>query len=884
MLTAGPAWTAPADGTQTTTPRDDQVTAPGATGSPPSGASPGAAALPVANSPAGPGPQPTGPPAASPAGPGQQPTGSPANSPAGPSPQPTGGSPAGSPGGPGRQPTGSPAWASATTPGPLLAGAEEVLVLTGRADLAFAEACLRQARAGGARTTVVFDGRGEATLGDGTAAMRDVLPVPVMCRSGGAFRARVVIAASAGGATVSIGSGDATPAGWGRDAEVWTHLTADGATTPTLITDLADWLRRLPELLWIEPVGVERLEAVAALLAARPHGAEADEPLLLVNDQVPIVEQLPFATGADRLGVAANAFDPAGRAFAEIARAVRALQVRLLVPAGVRCDVAGLTAVLDEVGGFDETGEVLVQTPADGRYTQAGILEWWTGDAGVLVTGSLECTPESLLVTSADPGGHVELALLQEVTASLLDVPAARDVALDEPALRSRTPEGAPAAVSRVLAVRLHADRVEAHLVAAGSTAPDGLVATVGETSVKLPWTGAQGRLHTYVAEGVTLSGRAAQIRAADGTQFGTAVVSDVAVAVTRYSHPSPLEFRDLANVFGDADDLEGLFAAVSQLASGRTPRYGTAAAERRAAEEERLRGVVGPALLDFAFGRSLVDAGGELAIAVAGMDPGQIERLRQQVLRLGGAASGWPLPARLAAFRIVLVLAGAGLWPAPQDWTPLLAAGLDALIAADDEAFAGEQAALATVGIAAVHHGHLLSPLGGFEDLRAQVRLDQTPPEELVGQYAEGLAGDVLGTEFQAAGIAADAGELLVRSAFDEAVDAIPESVGTVQRSDSGGVLVDTSKDPRRTTLLVLDLLRDFPDTHVTVRGGAGTETHGWWNGRRLVLLSPFGGRWRGSLWPGLMTGIAMYAKGAAPLPAAARTWITEVAEMPEN
>ncbi|WP_433089589.1 hypothetical protein ACQP1P_23795 [Dactylosporangium sp. CA-052675] len=784
--------------------------------------------------------------------------------------------------------TAGPAWTASAdspqTPAPLLSGAEEVLVLTSSADLDFAEACLRQARAAGARTTVLFDARAGATVGDGVAAVREVLPVPVVCRSGGTFRARIIIAASPSAATVSIGSGDATPGGWGRDAEVWTHLVADGATVPTLITDLADWLRRLPGLLWIEPVGVERLEAVAALLTARPHAAEADEPLLLANDQVPIVEQLPFAAGADRLGIATNAFDPAGRAFGEIARAVRALQVRLLVPSGVRCDTAGLTAALDEVGGFDETGEVLLQTATDGRYRGAGVVEWWTGDTGVLVTGGLACTPESLLVTAADPGGNCELALLLEVTESLLDERAARDVALGDASLAVRTPEPVPATAARMLALRVHADRVEASLVAAGSTAPDGLVVTVGETSVKLPWTGAEGRLHTYVAEGARLAGRSAQVRAADGTPLGTAVVSDVAVAVTRYTHPSPLEMRDLANVFGDAADLEALFAAVAQLASGRTPRHGVPAAERRAAEEERLRAIVGPALLDFAFGRAAVDAADELALAVMGMDSGQIERLRQQVLRLGGAAAGWPLPPRLAAFRIVLVLAAAGLWPAPQDWTPLVAAGLDSLIAADDEAFAGEQAALATVGIAAVHHGHLLSPLGGFEELRAQVRLDSDPPAELVARYAAGLAGDVLGTEFSAEGIAADAGELLVRSAFDDAVDAIPESVGTVQRSDAGGVLVDTSKDPRRTTLLVLDLLRDFPDTHVTVRGAAGTETHGWWNGRRLVLLQPFGGRWRGSLWPGLMTGIATYAKGASQLPTAARTWITEVAEMGEE
>ena len=57
-----------------------------------------------------------------------------------------------------------------------------------------------------------------------------------------------------------------------------------------------------------------------------------------------------------------------------------------------------------------------------------------------------------------------------------------------------------------------------------------------------------------------------------------------------------------------------------------------------------------------------------------------------------------------------------------------------------------------ATVGIAAVHHGHLLAPLAGFEDLRAGVRLDEAAPEELVARYADGLAGEILGAQFRAA------------------------------------------------------------------------------------------------------------------------------------
>ncbi|MEV6932441.1 hypothetical protein AB0M46_49225, partial [Dactylosporangium sp. NPDC051485] len=544
--------------------------------------------------------------------------------------------------------TAGPAWTatadSPQTPAPLLGGAEEVLVLTHRCDLAFVEELLRPARAAGAAVTVVYDATsGPVTPGDGEAPIRDLLPVPVVCRSGGQFRARVVICASRTAAQVSIGSGDATAEGWGRDAEVWTHLRAEGPTVPTLITDLAEWLLRLPAQLWIEPADAERLAAVAKLLTARPHAAEADEPLLLTNDQVPIVEQLPFPSGADRLSLCAPAFDPAGQTLAEIVRDVRPASTRLLLPAGVRCDPVGLLVALDDAP------QSTVRMPVSPRYVHAGALEWWTGDAGVVVTGGLDCTPESLQSTSAEPGGHCELGLLQEVTASLLDAVDAREVALDDDALAAEPPAEPAPAVARVLGVRLLAERVEAILFAPGATTPDGLVVSAGETAVKLPWATADGRLHTYTAEATALAGRTAQVRAADGTDLGAVPVTDVAGAVTRFTHASPLETLPLAALIGDAALLDALFAAVAQLASGRTPRYGTAPEERRASEETRLRGLVGPALLDLAFGRVPVPAGAtghedSLATVVAGLDTGQRDRLRQHVLRLGGAAAGWPL------------------------------------------------------------------------------------------------------------------------------------------------------------------------------------------------------------------------------------------------
>jgi hypothetical protein len=751
----------------------------------------------------------------------------------------------------------------------LVRDAEEVLVLTHACDLAFVEdVCVRQARAGGARVTVVYDANAGIDGSDPPRPpVRDYVPVPVLCRSGGAFHPKLVVTASATDAVVSIGSGNATEGGWRDRAEVWTHLRAAGPTVPLLFGDLADWLRRLPGLLWIDALGAERLNAVADLLAGRPVAAEPDEPMLLTNDLDPIVDQLPFpGGGVDRLSVAAPFFDPAAEGLTALIGGLRPAELRLVLTHGAHGDPAALTRALATAG------TARVQTPRDpgGAVRHHGkIVEWWAGQSAVVVSGSPDCTPAALLRTSADPGGNCELALLHETTTSVIDALDPVDTTLDSLGLGAAVVPSAAAPPTRVLTARIVHGRIE---VTTLGTAPASLV--VGSSTL-LP-TGGDGELRTFAADESheTRQSRTADVHTGDGELLGTVLVTDAGRALTRIARPSPLEQRPLAALIADEQQLNALFDALTVLAGVRVEAVaGEPATQRRAREEDRIRGAVGPALLDLALGRDATAL--DHPDAIEGLDDQRRDRLRQQVIGLALRSGGWPLPARLAAFRVVLVFTAAGLWPQAEDWTPIVAGALGNLLSVGSEAFGGEHAALATIGLVAVQRGYLsFGPAtpDDFEKLRDAGQLGEAP-DRLVDRYAAGLAGGAFGPRFAGDDIRADAEGLLSRSPFDEAVDAIPESVGTVARTAEGGVTVEALKDSRKTALLVLDLLRDFPDTHVAVQGASGVVVHGWWNGRRLLLATRTGGLWRAMLWPSLFTGIATYAR-ATPLPAAGRSW----------
>ncbi|MFG3417752.1 hypothetical protein [Micromonospora sp. NPDC048063] len=114
----------------------------------------------------------------------------------------------------------------------------------------------------------------------------------------------------------------------------------------------------------------------------------------------------------------------------------------------------------------------------------------------------------------------------------------------------------------------------------------------------------------------------------------------------------------------------------------------------------------------------------------------------------------------------------------------------------------------------------------------------------------------------------------VLGRTALHDAVDRLDGA----HVDGDGVVCVEAGRSSRHSLIAALDTLRDFPDVHVVAEGGP--ETHGWWNGRRLLVVTRSGPVWRAELWKGLLTGIAVFARGM-PLRPADQRW---TAPMPEE
>jgi hypothetical protein len=118
-----------------------------------------------------------------------------------------------------------------------------------------------------------------------------------------------------------IGSGNVTSAGWHHNAEIWTVLAASATEWPDTFVDLAAWLRRLPDVLYMDPFGASRIRDVAALLVAHPERATG--PQLAHNLDRPIVAAVPDLSGrggTDEFGVASPFLDGAASALRELTR------------------------------------------------------------------------------------------------------------------------------------------------------------------------------------------------------------------------------------------------------------------------------------------------------------------------------------------------------------------------------------------------------------------------------------------------------------------------------------------------------------------------------------------------------------------------------------
>lgn len=289
------------------------------------------------------------------------------------------------------------------------------LFLSYTGDLGFFEAfALGVTQASGARITVVDDAA-VATYDPRAVrrAGRSYLPGHAVC--GGAFHPKLVVIAGPARATVAIGSGNLTLAGWQANAELWTVLRGDTDTCPAIFGDLARWLRDLPEhvrLSWGVPEAMNRVAGeLDRLLEATAD--QADLGISLVSTSPgPILDQLP-ASPVEELSVCAPFHDPGSTALHAVCERLR--PDRLLVsyqPEYGKVDGPALTALLGQ-----RNGQLTFDT--ESRYRHGKLIEWVADGQRYALTGSPNLSSSALL-GGLDDGGNCEIGLISPVRQTLL--------------------------------------------------------------------------------------------------------------------------------------------------------------------------------------------------------------------------------------------------------------------------------------------------------------------------------------------------------------------------------------------------------------------------------------------------------------------------------
>ncbi|GAA2357448.1 hypothetical protein Cme02nite_51090 [Catellatospora methionotrophica] len=163
--------------------------------------------------------------------------------------------------------------------------------------------------------------------------------------------------------------------------------------------------------------------------------------------------------------------------------------------------------------------------------------------------------------------------------------------------------------------------------------------------------------------------------------------------------------------------------------------------------------------------------------------------------------------------------MAAAGVWPTADEWMPLVHEALVKLWTTEtDPSITEEHAALATVGLLALHRGIALHDVSdpalreGFEELRQEYTewrewLANAPAHALSG-YSAQLAGAAFGTTFERTDFRTELSWLLTRSALHDAVDELPGA----QLDGHGAVRIE-GHGKRKAVLATLDALRAFVD-----------------------------------------------------------------------
>ena len=288
--------------------------------------------------------------------------------------------------------------------------AEEILICTFNQNLPFFERhVLAPCRATGARVTV---------LGDITMAEHDLAAVSRANRryySGNvsarrSFHPKLVVLVSPEEATVAVGSGNLTVAGWLGNDELWTIHHANAQAASPVVAAAGQWCRRLGGAVKMSELASGALDRVATLLD-RFESSEGLKVKLLDSLDRPILDQLPTGP-VDELNLYAPFHDSNAEATRRLIERFEPHLTRVAYQPGLTsADGRSLAAVLD--GNVE-----LVELPSN-PYRHGKLIEWRTGLQWWSLTGSPNLSTAALCEIAA-AGGNVELAVLAPSEASLL--------------------------------------------------------------------------------------------------------------------------------------------------------------------------------------------------------------------------------------------------------------------------------------------------------------------------------------------------------------------------------------------------------------------------------------------------------------------------------
>jgi hypothetical protein len=294
--------------------------------------------------------------------------------------------------------------------------AEEVLVLTYTANLGFFERfALGETRSLQARTTVISDA-GMVTSDPGTVRGAGVryADARAVCPGRTAFHPKLLVIAGRQSATVCVGSGNVTLAGWHGNDEIWTILHADEVRGPSTLHQVSGFLRALASgPIKLSAEAPEALIRTAGLLEALPAGDPG--PTLASTLDGRILDRLPHGP-VDELLVYAPFHD------VELA-ALEAIHAQLQ-PSTTAIYVQPQTSVDGERlrRWLAEHADAELRWCSGERYRHGKLIEWVRDGFREALTGSPNLSRRALLSSFTPARGslaNLELAIISRLDLSL---------------------------------------------------------------------------------------------------------------------------------------------------------------------------------------------------------------------------------------------------------------------------------------------------------------------------------------------------------------------------------------------------------------------------------------------------------------------------------